>query len=379
VFATYTPTGTMVALYQASADGSGAREILRSTQGSSISCAYWASDSEHLIYRIIRAGMSNIWALPVHTSFLHRNSQPMQLTTGPLSYDVAVPSRDGNRVFAIGRRNRGELVRFDMQTKQFVPFMGGISAIDPTFSRDGQWVAYTLSADHTLWRSRADGTQRLQLTFPPMEVSFPAISPDGKNVQFVTPDSESYVVSLDGGSPRKVDLNTANSTCTSPTENAIVFTEVTFATSPGKTAFNLKVLDPQSGTICQVPSSQGIFGGIWIGQGKLVAAKEDSSKLLMFDFNSGHWTELVSGSFANWMPSPDGRYLYYATRGDDPQAMRIRLADRHVETITSLKNLHRVVDNVDGTTQIGVAPDGSPIFTRDLGTQEIYALTVKWR
>jgi len=59
--------------------------------------------------------------------------------------------------------------------------------------------------------------------------------------------------------------------------------------------------------------------------------------------------------------------------------MRIRLADRHVETITSLKNLHRVVDNVDGTTQIGVAPDGSPIFTRDLGTQEIYELTVKWR
>ena len=379
VFATATPTGTIVALYQASAEGSGAHEILRSTQGSPTSCAYWTADGEHLIYRIIRAGMSNIWALPVHTSFLHRNSQPIQLTNGPLSYDTAVPSRDGNRVFAIGRRNRGELVRFDMHTEQFVPFMGGISAIDPTFSRDGQWVAYTMYADHTLWRSRADGTQRLQLTFPPMEVSFPGISLDGRHVTFMTSEGEQYVVSVDGGSPRRVDLP-SDSTCASPAENAIVFTGITQANSAGeKTGFDLKMLDPQSGTICLVPSSQGIFGGIWIGQGKLVAAKEDSSKLLMFDFNSGHWTELVSGSFANWMPSPDGRYLYYATRGDDPQAMRIRLADRHVETITSLKNLHRVVDNVDGTTQIGVAPDGSPIFTRDLGTQEIYELTVKWR
>jgi hypothetical protein len=30
-----------------------------------------------------------------------------------------------------------------------------------------------------------------------------------------------------------------------------------------------------------------------------------------------------------------------------------------------------------GATQISVAPDGSPVFTRDLSTEEIYALTVK--
>jgi hypothetical protein len=28
--------------------------------------------------------------------------------------------------------------------------------------------------------------------------------------------------------------------------------------------------------------------------------------------------------------------------------------------------------------QVGVAPDGSPVLTRDIGTQEIYALSVKW-
>jgi hypothetical protein len=57
--------------------------------------------------------------------------------------------------------------------------------------------------------------------------------------------------------------------------------------------------------------------------------------------------------------------------------LRVRLADHKVETISSLKNLSRAT--VGGQiTQVSVAPDGSPVFTRDIGTQEIYALTVKW-
>jgi len=31
-----------------------------------------------------------------------------------------------------------------------------------------------------------------------------------------------------------------------------------------------------------------------------------------------------------------------------------------------------------GRTQINAAPDGSPVFTRDIGTQQIYALSVRW-
>jgi hypothetical protein len=46
-------------------------------------------------------------------------------------------------------------------------------------------------------------------------------------------------------------------------------------------------------------------------------------------------------------------------------------------TIASLKGLHRAV-GPGGNTELSVAPDGSAVFTRDIGTQEIYALTVKW-
>jgi hypothetical protein len=61
----------------------------------------------------------------------------------------------------------------------------------------------------------------------------------------------------------------------------------------------------------------------------------------------------------------------------EPNAMRIRIADRKIEFITSLKNLRRSI-SPGGATQISVAPDGSPMFTRDLSTEVIYALTVKW-
>ena len=56
--------------------------------------------------------------------------------------------------------------------------------------------------------------------------------------------------------------------------------------------------------------------------------------------------------------------------------MCLRVGDRQLETITSLKDLHRPADN--GFTQINVAPDGSPILTLDTGYQEIYALNIRW-
>ena len=99
-----------------------------------------------------------------------------------------VVSGDGKRIFAIGTKQRGELVRYDMKTKQFVPLLSGISAFSPTFSRDGKWVAYASYPDHTLWRSRSDGTDRLQLTYPPLRVQYPFISPDGKRVVYGTAD-----------------------------------------------------------------------------------------------------------------------------------------------------------------------------------------------
>ncbi len=124
-----------------------------------------------------------------------------------MPYSNPYPSPDGKQIFVLGTKQRGELVRYDMKSHQFLPFLSGISATDPTFSRDGKWVAYVSSSDHTLWRSRSDGSERMQLTFPPMDVGFPAISPDGTKVSFHTDKRELFVISMEGGIPQKISDN----------------------------------------------------------------------------------------------------------------------------------------------------------------------------
>lgn len=89
----------------------------------------------------------------------------------------------------VGHTNRGELTRYDMKSGRFEPYLGGISAEYVSFSKDGQWMAYVSFPEATLWRSKLDGSARLQLTYPPTKIMHPRFSPDGKNIVFFSFDS----------------------------------------------------------------------------------------------------------------------------------------------------------------------------------------------
>jgi len=84
-----------------------------------------------------------------------------------------------------------------------VPYLGGISAQDVDISKDYQWVAYVSYPERVLWRSRLDGSQRLQLTSLPMQAFLPRWSPDGKQIAFSTEVpggfDKIYVVAAEGG------------------------------------------------------------------------------------------------------------------------------------------------------------------------------------
>jgi hypothetical protein len=68
----------------------------------------------------------------------------------------------------------------------------------------------------------------------------------------------------------------------------------------------------------------------------------DSTALMIFDFKTQVWKELAKGAYfgiTNW--SADGRYVYYVRRGREPAVLRIRMADRKVEEVASLKDVRQ--------------------------------------
>jgi len=365
-----------MSIVESLADGSGLHTIVNTSESGQVCCAQWSPDGKYILFQRRHEGRRDLWLLSMESGFFERVYQPIRLTNGPLSYTFPTQSRDGKQIFALGLNYRGELVRFDVRASQFLPFLSGISAFNPTFSRDGNWVVYTSYPDHTLWRSRSDGSERLQLTYPPMQVYYPFISPDGKQIAYGNAKGETYVISMDGGPPQRVVEGSANGANWSADGNMLVFQY-----DPDPKNHLLQFLDLRTGKRSLVPESQGLDGGQWVGEDTLVASPRNQTKLMIFDVRTQKWSDLVPGkvpgSVINWAHSPDYQYVYYTTGGAEPQALRIRLADRKVETIASLKDLRRAL-GPDGNTQISVAPDGSAIFTRDVGTQEIYALTLKW-
>jgi len=366
------PSGgaNQVSLAQITTEGTDFRTLVQDA-----CCAAWVSDGRYLVYRVPSAGGQDLWALPMQTGILHRTREPVRLTNGPLTYSGATVSHDGKQIFAIGTKRRGELVRYDMASHQLVPFLSGISAIQPDFSRDGQWVVFVSYPDYTLWRSRSDGSERTQLTYPPMKVMNPSISPDGKKVAFSTYGFETYIVAIDGGPPQKIIGKFSQGTSWSPDGNIVLATSYVESPYTGGTNNSyMQVFDVRTGKLSVLPSSEGKGGGEWITQESLVAVNNSVTKLLTFDFNTGNWSELLEGIFVSWKVSPDRKYLYIASGGTEPKAQRLRFADHQIETITSLKNFRRVADSA----AVSVAPDGSPVFTRDIGSQEIYALSVRW-
>jgi hypothetical protein len=133
------------------------------------------------------------------------------------------------------------------------------------------------------------------------------------------------------------------------------------------------IADVRTGKKSPVPSSEHSFVR-WLNQDALIALKTDNFQT--FDLRTQKWTDFAPGILSNdvmdWALSPDSKYLYYTIRGVEPKAFRLRIADQRVETITSLKD-QRVVG-----LGINVAPDGSPVFTRDASFEEIYALHIRW-
>jgi serine/threonine protein kinase/Tol biopolymer transport system component len=348
-------------------------------------CGSWTPDGKYFVFQATRNGGTQIWAIQEKgTLFQKASREPVQLTSGPMNFYSPTPSLDGKKLFVMGEQRRGELVRFDVKSGQFVPYLSGVSAVGVSFSKDGQWVAYVAYPEGTLWRSKLDGSEKLQLVLGPMEVYLPAWSPDGRRIAFTGREagkpSRLYLVSAEGGSPEKLPTgeHDAFDTNWSPDGNSITF-EDDYYGEHGEHLTPIRSLDLKTGRVVTLPGSETMLAPQRSDDGRyLTAATTDRKKLMIFEFETQRWSELARKDvgWQNW--SADGKYVYFDTgSGSDEAIFRVRVANRRLERITSLKDFRRAV-GTNGGPWSGLAPDGSPLLLRNVGTQEVYALNVEF-
>jgi serine/threonine protein kinase/Tol biopolymer transport system component len=339
----------------------------------------WTPDGKYFLFSTFHGNRADLWAVRERSDSLHKvNQEPVQLTAGPLSFEAPQASADGKKIFAVGSQLRAELVRYDSKSTQFLPYLGGISASDVTFSRDTRWISYVSFPEGNLWRCRSDGSEKLQLTSVPLFVERAVLSPDGTQVAFSAlqrgkaEQEKLYVVPTAGGPLHQFTVNqfAVQSVSWSAAGDAITFVES--ETTPDH-AF-VRTVDLRTLKVSTLPDSQGRLGATPSPDGRyLVADTVDGQKMMLFDFGKQRWSELVKASIGYKQWSQDSKYVYFDTGyGDDPAFFRVRVADRKLERMVSLKNLRRVV--APFVSWSGLTPDGSPLLMRDTGTQEVYAL-----
>lgn len=270
-------------------------------------------------------------------------------------------------------KRSGELARYDLKAQRFESYLPNVSAEHMDFSRDGEWVAYVTYPEGNLWRSRVDGSQRLQLSSPPIRATLPRWFPDGKKIAFtaVTPGRprKIHIVSVKGGvAPKQLTTEERHEQDPnwSPDGKTIVFGNTDTLTIH---FLNLDTLE-----VSKLRGSEGMYSPRWSPDGRyIVTLSTDGYRLMLFDRNSEKWIELATMN-AGWMHwSRDGKYIYFASSLQDGLTLfRLRIDDRTLERLTVLKGLQQAFGYFG--PWVGWTPDDQPLVLRDVGSQDIYAL-----
>jgi len=357
--------------------GSPHRLALQWPEDAGLEDGQWTPDGKRFLFLSKRDGLNNIYELFDPPWFEPwKKPTAVRLTAGQIDVLAMTPSRDSAGLFVVGRISQGEMRVFDPQQRRFVPFLNGLAASSIAISPDKKWMAYADYPRHFLWRSKLDGSEKLQLTdfYATME----QWSPDSKQIVF-SDWRQLYLISADGGVAEKLISNPNNEVAPfwSPDGKSITFNDFP---NPGQPRA-IKVLDLATRKISIMPGSEGYYVGEWSPDGKyMMAVAQNPSRLVLYTVKSGTWRDIKKFEEAwGWCVwSNDSKSVYVemptAVPGVEPGLYRLGIPDGSWKLTSTFDGLTLSSDNLEGF--FALTSDGRLAMMSDTSVVQIYY--AKW-
>jgi Tol biopolymer transport system component len=364
------------------AAGGEARRLFRGFSGN------WSPDGRMVVFS--RGGASDGWGAGAESRLnLFAALEPRawqawarqrleQLTIGPLQMYRPLFVQDERRLVAVGSNRQGQLLRYDANRSRFEPVLGGISGGFLDYSWDGTAAVWVDRRDLTLWRSRSDGSDAVQLTSPPLAAGLVRWSPDGRQLAFVGKPPESlpriYVMPSGGGTPEPVsppEKGQVWDPCWLPDGKTLVWGRIEGG--------GIRAFDLETRKVSVLPQTDDLWFPKCSRQGLLLTARvggPGDDHFWTYDPRTGRREDL--GLLARTLAYPnftrDGQSVIGHSTTD---IGGFTLRDRRLMKVADLGSI-RTAAPVGASWWMALDPEDRPVVLSDTSTYELYALDLEW-
>ena len=356
-----------------------AHQILKQwSRAGSECCGAWTANGKNFVFEATRDGHSDLWKVDASL-----DTDPVRVTNGPLNFKAPLPGRTGGEVFFIGQDIHSRLERYDAGQKQYVPVQGFLSTAEHlSYSRDGRWVAW-VDPRSRLWRARSDGTEKVLLTPPSMQVFTAAWSPDDTRVAFMSRSPNQpwqiYMVHAEGGTPERLTQENRNlgDPSFSPDGRDLVFGSVPELMGQSDASSSLERLDLSTREVTTIPHTEGMYSPRWSPDGRyLTALTLEKKTLMLYDTRTNTWKSLATISADHPFWSKDSKSIYFhASFVDKKPIYQVSVVDGRMTAVADLNNFH--VGSITFAEFSGVTPDDVPLMHVEVSSGNLYSFDLQ--
>ncbi len=290
----------------------------------------WSPDGKNLYFLSDRGGVTNIWRVPIEEESGKALGQPEPVTTSSSETVHLSIARDGRRL-AYSQRvasNTIQRVGFDPSTgkpagQATAITQGSFQATQPDVSPDGQWLAIRSGGkQEDIFVTRADGSDRRQLTDDSARKRWPTWSPDGKKIAFYSNRSGSYqiwTINADGSGLQQLSFGGGSYPTWSPNGSRLAASSSSYS-GQKTTAWIGDADKPWSQKAPEALQSVGEPDAQWIAtswspDGRLIAgfllhSNGVNGRIVLYEVESRRYEKLrISGRSPLWLR--DMRHLLF--------------------------------------------------------------------